>query len=216
MIFATLQTGTELSVGQKWIDVVVTNKVLSHAYDCTGQARFAVVVGSCFGDVTDELGHLCFTLQVPLEATKQDLALTRLEAIDNRGDGADVVCHREKHQLLVDEVTDGNLAGVVVEESARLELCISRCAKLHAGFRACTHNEASEPFFSVVSFLLVKGHIDEGAILGVGSCELDHMSFEIREVFFCIFRGGCTQTLCNANCQYEKETFMRGTILCST
>jgi hypothetical protein len=39
-----------------------------------------------FSHVAGELGHLNFLTEKSLEAGKEDLPLTRLEAIDNRGD----------------------------------------------------------------------------------------------------------------------------------
>lgn len=88
------------------------------------------------GDVTDQLRnldnrefndampmgdmYLDFSLELALEARPNDLALTRLETVDNRGDGADVVSLREENELLVDEVGDRNLALRVVEECIRL------------------------------------------------------------------------------------------------
>lgn len=78
------------------------------------------MVSSGLGNITDKLSDLGFRLQVSLEAAEHDLALTWLEAINNRRDGSNVVGHREQNEFLVDEVSNGNLAGIVVEVSARL------------------------------------------------------------------------------------------------
>jgi hypothetical protein len=53
------------------------------------------------GHVAGELRDLDVAPQVALEAGEQDLALARLEAVDDRGDGALEVGAREEDELLL-------------------------------------------------------------------------------------------------------------------
>ncbi len=48
--------------------------------------------------------YLDFGLQLSLEATPDDLPLTRLQPIQNRWNRPNIIRHREKNQLLVDEL----------------------------------------------------------------------------------------------------------------
>lgn len=83
MILAALQSCTKLTVGHKRVDVVVTNKVLSHANNCTCQTLFSVVVCCSFRNISNKLSNLCFGFEISLEATIEDFSLTRLETIDD-------------------------------------------------------------------------------------------------------------------------------------
>lgn len=66
------------------------------------------------------VAHLDLVLELALEATKEDLALAGLEAVDDRRDRTDIVGHREEDQLLVDKVADRDLVDVVVHVRPRL------------------------------------------------------------------------------------------------
>ncbi len=48
--------------------------------------------------------YLDFGLQLSLEATPDDLPLTQLQPIQNRWNRPNIIRHREKNQLLVDEL----------------------------------------------------------------------------------------------------------------
>lgn len=50
---------------------------LRHADDRLLEGGLAVVVGRVLGDVADELGDLAVVLELPLEATEQDLEYSR-------------------------------------------------------------------------------------------------------------------------------------------
>lgn len=139
--------------------------------------------------------HLDLLLQLALEAAEQDLALTGLEAVDDRRNGADVVGHREEDELLVDKVGDGDLRDVVVEEGAAL------CAPIGLETRRSErvpHLEATQPVLAVVGLLFVKGHVDERAVLGVGGLEGKTMALHSREILFGIGGRAGAQTLCIA------------------
>ena len=65
--------------------------------------------------------YLNLLLQLALEATPDDLALTGLQSVRDRRNGTDVIRHREQDELLVDEVRDRDLVDIVVQEGAGLE-----------------------------------------------------------------------------------------------
>jgi hypothetical protein len=64
---------------------------------------------------------LNFLFHLLLEACPDDLALTGLESISSGWDRPDIVRHREKNELLVDEVGIWDLINVMVEVCPRLE-----------------------------------------------------------------------------------------------
>ena len=78
------------------------------------------MVSSLFRDVTSQLSDLDLLDDTFLETTKENLSLTWLETVCARGDGSDVVRHREEDELFVDKVRDGDGSDVVVEVSTRL------------------------------------------------------------------------------------------------
>ena len=64
--------------------------------------------------------YLNLLLQLALEATPDDLALTGLQPVRDGRNRTDVIRHREQDELLVDEVGDGDLVHIVVQEGAGL------------------------------------------------------------------------------------------------
>lgn len=69
-----------------------------------------MVVGGLLGHRTGQLGHLDFLLnQVALDAGEHDLALARLQAVHEGGDGPHVVHVAEQDQLTVDELVVGDV-----------------------------------------------------------------------------------------------------------
>ena len=52
-----------------------------------------------------------------------------------------------------------------------------------------------EPLFPVISFFLVKRHVDQATIILLSGGKLDSMSGHPAEVFFGVFRVTRTQTL---------------------
>ena len=65
--------------------------------------------------------YLNLLLQLALEATPDDLALTGLQPVRDGRNRTDVIRHREQDELLVDEVGDGDLVDIVVQEGAGLQ-----------------------------------------------------------------------------------------------
>lgn len=114
-IFPALESRTKLAVRVEDVQVVRADKVLREADDRALKRDVAVVVRRVLRDVTGELADLqeerlsvCalggregtrratrldFVLQLALEATEEDLALTGLEAVDYGRDRTNVVGH---------------------------------------------------------------------------------------------------------------------------
>ena len=65
---------------------------------------------------TCSLVQINLLLQLALEATPDDLALTGLQPVRDGRNRTDVIRHREQDELLVDEVRVADLVRVVVEE----------------------------------------------------------------------------------------------------
>jgi len=78
------------------------------------------MVSSLFRDVTSQLSDLDLLDDTFLETTKENLSLTWLETVGARGDGSDIVRHREEDELFVDEVGNGDGGNIVVEVCSRL------------------------------------------------------------------------------------------------
>jgi len=70
--------------------------------------------------------------------------LTGFEAIDDRWDGSDVICHAVQDKFFVDKVGNGDFVNRMIEVKARLLLN-------RLGIE--TYTIGSEPFFSFVSLL---------------------------------------------------------------
>lgn len=134
---AHLKTSTELTVRIERVEVVAADKFLRETDDGHVETHVTVVVRRVLCDVSRELSDLDHAsasptsmgagradldlrLELALEAREEHLALSGLEAIDDRGNGSDVVRHREEDELLVDEVCEGHLRHVVVHERAGL------------------------------------------------------------------------------------------------
>jgi hypothetical protein len=128
------------------------------------------------GDVTTQLSNLDLLLQLALEAAKEDFALTRLEAVDNRGNRASAIGQREEDQLVVNEVGHRDLLDAVVEEGAG--------------------DVGAEPFLSVFGALLVEGHVDELAVIVIARVEDQPMSTHVAEVALGIRSSRRAQSLC--------------------
>jgi hypothetical protein len=67
-----------------------------------------------------------FCLQIPLEARKHDLSLTRFETINNRRNGTSIIRHREENQFVIHKVGYWDTALVVVHERSGLDVSRKR------------------------------------------------------------------------------------------
>ena len=94
-ILATHASRAKLSVRHEQIHIVTAAKVLRETDDRHGQSLIAMVIRRMLGHIALELMDLDFCLELALKTTKDHLPLSWLESIDNTGDGADIVCHRE-------------------------------------------------------------------------------------------------------------------------
>ena len=73
-----------------------------------------MVVGRLFSHRTSQLGDLDLLLgQVALNAGKKHLALPRLEAVHQRGDGAHIIRIAEQDQFTIDELVVGDVLCVL-------------------------------------------------------------------------------------------------------
>lgn len=114
------------------------------------------------------------------------LSLSRLEAINNRGNGAFVVHVREKDQFFVDEV------------AVRYHLCVFSIqivlsqAELLAAF-ALVH-EFHQPVLALIGIALSEGERERGIVFHPCVAKLDAMPSHVGEIFFGFFAGASTQT----------------------
>lgn len=106
--------------------------------------------------------HLDVLLEVALERAEEDLALPRLEAVDDRRDRALQVGAREQDQLLVDEVRVRDRVDGLVQVRPR--------------------DEAGEPALAVLDALLGEGHLDRVGVVVALPDEALAVRVERREV----------------------------------
>jgi hypothetical protein len=131
MVFPASRASPKLTSRMEDIDVVASNKVLSKVHNGHGERLFAVMMRGMFADVSNQLTDLLnvssqlgditifqtnfqLALHFALEASKYDFTLTWFETINYRGNGADIVGHREQDELSVNELAIRNLVPVVV------------------------------------------------------------------------------------------------------
>ena len=102
MVFTTLIASAELSIRHEEIHIVTANVVLRQVDNCSHQACLTMMVARLLGNITDKLGdlfksqhgpsseslsgYLDFVLELALEASPNDLPLTRFQAIRDRRD----------------------------------------------------------------------------------------------------------------------------------
>ena len=127
-----------------------------------------------FGHVATQLSDLDFTLELALEACKQDLPLSWLEAVTQAGNGSGAISDRELDELLVDEilVSEGllRMVNIVVD------------------------GVCGEPFLPAISHLLVECKLDDIIVLLVLILELNQMTVNLRKILLGLLGGGGTQT----------------------
>lgn len=131
-------------------------------------------------------------LQVALETTEQDLALTRLQTIDDGGNGADIIRHREKNELAIDEVIVCDLISAMVDVCTRLELKSDR--DIHALCQT-PNLEFPEPVLSLICLLFTESKVNQWAFLIFQLRERNHMGIHATEVILRVLVGACTQSL---------------------
>lgn len=112
---------TKLTSRFEQINVITAHKVLSHANNSCCHAGFTVMVLSSAGYVVCQLGNLDFSVSWTLDGTIQHFSLTRLEAINHRGNTSNVITHTKEHKLSVDEILNLDFVNFVVDE------CFSLC-----------------------------------------------------------------------------------------
>mmetsp|Transcript_129065 Transcript_129065/g.413561 ORF Transcript_129065/g.413561 Transcript_129065/m.413561 type:complete len:216 (+) Transcript_129065:1571-2218(+) len=173
-VLPTLKTSTELPRGNQQVDVVGSHKALCHANDCALKRRFAMMVRAVLRNVTSQLSDLHVALEVPLEATENDLALSGLEAVHHARDGSHYVVLRKGDQLLVDKVgvSDRRL-GVIHGVAVLVRI---------------------DPVLAIVCTLLVECQIDGVIVCRTRVLEGHPVVFDVLEVFLALSRSGSTQT----------------------
>mmetsp|Transcript_21100 Transcript_21100/g.49106 ORF Transcript_21100/g.49106 Transcript_21100/m.49106 type:complete len:218 (-) Transcript_21100:1586-2239(-) len=122
-----------------------------------------MVVGGMLRHVAHKLGHLHVVLELPLEASEQDLPLAGLEAVDHGWDGSGHVRLGEEHQLLVHEVLVAHLLLRVVNEPPLLV--------------------GVDPRLPVIRPLLVEGQVNELVVASTGPLEEHPVISDVLEVF---------------------------------
>ncbi|ABT15839.1 hypothetical protein FR483_n554L [Paramecium bursaria Chlorella virus FR483] len=132
------------------------------------------MVARNFGYITRKLSDLNFLNQVPLECGKEDLTLRWLEAIHHAGNRTLHIIPREKNELLVDEVRDGDVG--------------LRLVQLVSGL------EVEQPGLALIRTRLVERSVDELARVFGPPKDL-HERLEVLEVLLGIFGCACSETL---------------------
>lgn len=126
------------------------------------------------GDVPTQLSDLDLTLELALEASKQNLSLTWLETITEAWDGSGAICDRELDELLVYEI-------LVPQGLLRMVHIV-------------VDGVGSEPFLSAISHLLVECKFNHIVVLLVLILELDQMIVNLGKILLGLLCGGGTQT----------------------
>jgi hypothetical protein len=127
-----------------------------------------------FGHVPTQLSDLDFTLELTLEASKQDFPLSGLETVTEARNGSGAISDRELDKLLVDEI-------LVPEGLLRMVHIV-------------VDGVGGEPFLPAISHLLVKSKLDHIIVLLVLILELNQMIANLRKILLGLLRGGGTQT----------------------
>ena len=89
-----------MPLGSRQFTIIRSNERLCKTHDGALQGSFTVLVGGETRDGPGELNNLHVFFQIALETGVKDLALSGLQAIDNRGDRPHVVCHAERVSIL--------------------------------------------------------------------------------------------------------------------
>ncbi len=106
--------------------------------------------------------------------TDTNLALARLQAINKRGNRAHVVGHGEQDQLFVHKLAVTNGVGVVVQESAWLEL--------------------TEPLLTRVDLLLAESQVNALVVLLIDVLEWNLVSVHLGKVLLGFLSSAGTQS----------------------
>lgn len=113
------------------VDIITSNKVLGQIDNCCHQTVFTMVIASHLRDRTTKLTNLGVLInydpdallkivdlylssQIALYATPHYFSLSGLQTIHYRGNGPDVICHREKNKFFIDEILDRYLFCVMI------------------------------------------------------------------------------------------------------
>mmetsp|Transcript_21683 Transcript_21683/g.35834 ORF Transcript_21683/g.35834 Transcript_21683/m.35834 type:complete len:372 (+) Transcript_21683:2019-3134(+) len=220
-ILSTHAASTKLTSRLQKVDIVGSNKVLGHSNNGSCQGSLTVMVCRVFRDVTSQLSHLDFLLELALEARKQDLALRRLEAIHHVWNRTLVVCLRKEDQLLIDKVgviDHPTLCLGVVEESVRFKIVEPRLTILDTTLVEAHVNQIGARDLFIRNWLgeikVIHVHI---FLLGNGFCVFGHLSetyfvdLQVGEVVLGFSSSRCTQTLIVLD--LESLAFIPGRIL---
>jgi hypothetical protein len=103
-LLPTLISSTELTDGQQQIDIVAPDEVLCHGDNRLAERYFTMMIRRVLSHIPTQLCYLDLTLELPLEAREQNLALAWLQTITEAGDRASAICDRELNELFVHEV----------------------------------------------------------------------------------------------------------------
>ena len=156
-ILASQAPRPEHTVGPEQIHVVGTYEVLGHPDNRSLQARLSVVVRRILTDVPRQLRDLDLGGQIPLEARKQNLALTGLESVHHARNGALDIVHGEVNQVPVDEIRIRH-----------------RCFRL-SHFERIVRVVLTQPSLSVIGSFLVECKVQAVIALGVFEIVLDQV-----------------------------------------
>ena len=126
------------------------------------------------GDVTTQLSDLDLTLELALEAGKQNLPLPWLETVAEARDGSGAISDRELDELFVDEIP-------VPQGLLRMVHIV-------------VDGVGGKPFLSAISHLLVECKVDHIVVLLILILELNQMIVNLRKILLGLLCGGGTQT----------------------
>mmetsp|Transcript_121800 Transcript_121800/g.289582 ORF Transcript_121800/g.289582 Transcript_121800/m.289582 type:complete len:416 (-) Transcript_121800:1242-2489(-) len=174
VVLATLQARSELTRGNQEVDVVGTDEVLRHANNRSLQGCLSVVVGTVLAYISNKLRNLHVRPQVALEATVEDLALSRLQTIHDRWHTSHQVVAGELYQLFVHKLLVGHSSLGVIHKASLLVLV--------------------HPDFAIISTPLVEGHVNQLVVTCSLPLEVNSMLLNLAEVLFGFSGCACTKT----------------------
>jgi len=167
VIFAALVPGTKLSIRHEQVDIIRADEILRHINDRHGKRHLPMVVCRMLSHVTRKLRHLYLVFEVPLEAGVDDLALARLEPIDDGANRPLVVLVGEMDELLIDELLVADRIAIVEHDDIGVVV--------------------GQPVLPLLRVLLVEDQVDGVVVLVALVDEVYPVALQLLEVLLRLF-----------------------------
>ena len=174
MIFSSLISWTELAIWHEKVDVIGTDKVLSHVNDGHCKGHLAMMIGRMFSYVTCKLCYFNLLFKITFEASENDLSLARFKAVNDGGYWAIVVFVWKMDELLIHELFVSYLRPIINHNCIRII--------------------STEPFFTFLYILPTEYELDCFIIFLSCIAESYFILIDSLKVFLSFFICGCSQS----------------------